>query len=91
MNWDNTDIRPVEKVSQTLSNTMINIKEVYCIIEAIMEHGKKLNPESKVFARKFLTSLKSYRFLSHKQIKVLRSLQSQCDPDYLKRPCQIKK
>lgn len=91
MNWDNKDIRPVEKPFQTLSNTRIPIKEVECIIDAIIEHGRKLKPEARTFASKFLRSIDSYKFLTYKQIKVLRSLQSQCDPDYLKRPCQRRK
>lgn len=91
MNWSNKDIRPIEKPSQNLSDTRIPYNQVECIIDTIIEHGRKLNPDSRQFASKFLRSIDNYKLLSYKQVKVLRSLQSQCDPDYLKRPWKKKK
>ncbi len=90
--WDNKSICNFQGgYTETLQKQGIPYSDVVCIIDEIIKYGKKLNTQSRIFTSKFLRSIEGNRILSFKQVKVLRDIQRQCDPNYLERPCNTKK
>jgi hypothetical protein len=77
--------------TETLAKPGIPYLDIVCIIDQIIKHGKHLNKESRTFTSKFLRSIEGNSMLTYKQVKVLRDIQRQCDPDYLQGPGNIKK
>ena len=77
--------------TETLAKPGMPYLDIVCIIDQIIKHAKHLNKESRVFTSRFLRSIEGNTMLSYKQVKVLRDIQRQCDPEYLQGPCTIKK
>jgi hypothetical protein len=58
------------------------------VIRQIAKHQDRLG-KNKDFAVNFIKTLRGKSSVSFKQMKVLRDLQKQCDPEYLKVPKKV--
>jgi hypothetical protein len=84
---DNTSrLKPRELV-----NINIPAPQFKLILEDIGEWRHKLSDKQKEFAYSFIKSVMNRPSITSKQCAVLRSIQKQCSPNYLKQPKFFKK
>jgi len=67
-------------------NISIPAYDFKLILDDIGKFRHRLNDKQKQFAFTFISSIINKPSISHKQCKVLRDIQKQCCPNYLKSP-----
>jgi hypothetical protein len=83
-----TSIPTTTFITKTTQECQFNIPapQFKLILEDIGEWRHKLSDKQKEFAYSFIKSVMNRPSITSKQCAVLRSIQKQCSPNYLKQP-----
>ena len=86
-----TELQTHNKIHRDTTKFCVSASQWRPLVEDIAEYRHNLNDKQKEFTYKFIKSLVGREHISVKQAKVLRDIQSKCNPNYLKKPKYWKK
>lgn len=86
-NWlNNSDLLNVYNTPKVPESIHITSSQFKLILDDIGENRHRLTQKQKQFAFGFIKSIMNKPSITSKQCKVLRDIQKQCSPNYLKSP-----